>query len=89
MERENAMKLRDRFISGKYDVIFQVEHPLLTYPGAIHRQLGTYSIRVVVPPDHPLATLEKVQQSDLKDVPLLFMISSAASLEQRNCLADT
>lgn len=93
LERENAMKLRDRFVSGKYDIIFQVEHPLLTYPGAIHQQLGTYSIRVVVPPDHPLATLEQVRQADLKDVPLIIhdfqrSIPGAAQLPRRYLNAE-
>ena len=88
LERNNAMALRDRFVSGKYDIIFQVEHPLLTYPGAAYHQLGTYSVRVVVPPDHPLASQERVSQSDLKDIPLIIhdfqrSIPGAAQLPRR------
>ena len=88
LERNNAMMLRDRFVNGKYDLIFQVEHPLLTYPGAEYRQLGYYSVRVVVPPDHPLAVQDHVSQSDLRDVPLIIhdfqrSIPGAAQLPRR------
>ena len=71
LSRDNAIELRSKFLSGKYDLIFQVEHEMLSYPGAACRQLGKYDYYVVVPPKHPLAARERVKQSDLKEVPLI------------------
>lgn len=71
LSRDNAIELRNKFLSGKYDLIFQVEHEMLTYPGASFRQLGKYNYYVVVPPKHPMAARERIRQSDLKDVPLI------------------
>lgn len=71
LSRDNAIELRNKFLSGKCDIIFQVEHPMLTYPGAECRRLGSYRYYVVLPSNHPLAAREQVKQSDLKELPLI------------------
>ena len=67
LSRDNAIELRNKFLSGKYDLIFQVEHEMLTYPGA---SVPAASGQLwVLPPKHPMAARERIKQSDLKDVP--------------------
>lgn len=71
LSRDNAVALHDKFMGGKYDIIFQVRHDMLSYPGAQCRPLGSYGYYVALPPKHPLAAREQVRQSDLREQPLI------------------
>ena len=67
LKRDNAVALHDDFLIGEYDLIFNVESPLLSYPKAAEiKQIGEYPFFAVIPPEHPLTHREVITQEDLK-----------------------
>lgn len=66
LKRDNAVSLYDEFLREKYDIIFNVEHPMLIYPS--HTQIRTlrpYHYYVALLPDHPLSQKKLILQEDL------------------------
>lgn len=66
LKRDNAVALHDDFLLGKYDIIFNIEHEILTYPDISSRHLGDYPFYVIMHPEHPLARKKLIRQDDLK-----------------------
>ena len=66
LNREYPISLYDNFLNDKYDVIFNINHRLFDYSGFYHRQIGSYPFYVVMPPEHPLTSKERISQPDLK-----------------------
>ncbi|WP_288774071.1 LysR family transcriptional regulator [uncultured Eubacterium sp.] len=67
LKRDNAVALHDDFLMGEYDLIFNVESPILSYPDTAEiRKIGEYPFFAVIPPEHPLTHREVITQQDLK-----------------------
>lgn len=67
LKRDNAVALHDEFLMGEYDIIFNVESPLLSYPDTTEiKKIGEYPFFAVIPPEHPLSHREMITQEDLK-----------------------
>lgn len=67
LKRDNAVALHDDFLMGEYDIIFNVESPLLSYPASDRViKIGEYPFLAVVPPEHPLGHKDVITQEDLK-----------------------
>ena len=66
LKRDNAVSLYDEFLREKYDIIFNIDHPMLTYPAHIQtRILRPYHYYVAVPPNHLLSHKSLIIQDDL------------------------
>ena len=66
LNRGNAISLHDDYMNGRFDIIFNVQHPLLRYADSVSRTIGEYPFYVVVPPDHYLAGTRKIELHQLK-----------------------
>lgn len=66
LKRDSAVALHDDFLRGKYDLIFNIEHDLLTYTNIQKRQIGKYPFYAVMSPDHRLADRKMIRQEDLQ-----------------------
>lgn len=71
LKRDNAVALHDDFLRGKYDIIFNIEHEILTYPDICQRQIGEYPFYVILHPNHPLARKKQIHQKDLRHEKLI------------------
>lgn len=65
LKRDSAIALHDDFIQGRYDIIFNIKHELLTYSNAEEQEIGKYPFYVVLPLGHPLNKKKIITQEDL------------------------
>ncbi len=66
LNRGNAVNLHDDYRNGRYDIIFNVQNPLLRYSDSVSRVIGEYPFYVAVPPDHYLSGMRKVELNQLQ-----------------------
>lgn len=71
LNRDNAIRLHDDYLNGRYDMIFNVKNQLLRYPGSRQVTVGEYPFFVAVPQGHYFAQLRRVTQQDLQDEKLI------------------
>lgn len=66
LQRGDAIALHDDFLRGRYDIIFNIQHELLTYNDVIEQELGKYKFYAIMPPGHPLNQKKLITQEDLR-----------------------
>ena len=66
LKRDNAVALHADFCQGKYDIIFNIEHQVLSYLDTSSKCLGEYPFYVIMNQDHPLSGRRLIRQEDLK-----------------------
>lgn len=66
LKRDNAIHLHDDFIHGRYDIIFNIKHELLTYSNVVEKELDKYPFYAIMPPGHHLNQKKIITQDDLR-----------------------